>query len=35
MAKTLMADKTNDVTEIAKRFSVSRATLYRLAKKDQ
>jgi DNA invertase Pin-like site-specific DNA recombinase len=32
MAKTLMADKANDVREIAKRFGVSRATLYRLTK---
>lgn len=32
MAKTLMADKANDVGEIAKRFGVSRATLYRLTK---
>ena len=30
MAKVLMTDKNNDVTEIAKRFGVSRATLYRL-----
>ena len=30
MARALMQDKTNDVTEIAKRFSVSRSTLYRL-----
>lgn len=32
MAKALMADKSNDVAEIAKRFGVSRATLYRLTK---
>jgi DNA-binding phage protein len=32
MAKTLMADKANDVGEIAKRFGVSRATLYRATK---
>ena len=32
MAKALMADRTNDVTEIAKRFEVSRSTLYRLTK---
>ena len=30
MAKDLMANKDNDVTEIAKKFDVSRATLYRL-----
>jgi DNA invertase Pin-like site-specific DNA recombinase len=32
MAKLLMADKSNDVSEIAKRFGVHRTTLYRLAK---
>ena len=32
MAKDLMANKKNDVTEIAKKFGVSRATLYRLTK---
>jgi DNA invertase Pin-like site-specific DNA recombinase len=32
MAKALMADRTNDVTEIAKRFEVSRTTLYRRTK---
>lgn len=32
LAKSLMADRTNDVTEIAKRFEVSRSTLYRLTK---
>jgi DNA-binding Xre family transcriptional regulator len=32
MAKDLMANKDNDVTEIARRFGVSRATLYRLTK---
>jgi DNA invertase Pin-like site-specific DNA recombinase len=31
MAKALMQDKTNNVTDIAKRFNVSRTTLYRLA----
>ena len=30
MAKELMANKDNDVSEIAKKFDVSRATLYRL-----
>lgn len=30
MAKSLMADRTNSVGDIAKRFGVSRATLYRL-----
>jgi DNA invertase Pin-like site-specific DNA recombinase len=30
MAKELMANKDNDVSEIARRFGVSRATLYRL-----
>lgn len=30
MAKALMADKTQNVSEIAKRFGVSRSTLYRL-----
>jgi DNA invertase Pin-like site-specific DNA recombinase len=32
MAKSLMADRNNDVTEIAKRFNVNRSTLYRLTK---
>jgi DNA invertase Pin-like site-specific DNA recombinase len=32
LAKSLMADRTNDVTEIAKRFEVSRTTLYRRTK---
>ena len=32
MAKELMANKDNDVSEIAKKFDVSRATLYRLTK---
>ncbi len=32
MAKDLMANKDNDVSEIAKKFGVSRATLYRLTK---
>ena len=32
MAKELMANKDNDVSEIAKKFGVSRATLYRLTK---
>lgn len=32
MAKSLMADKHNDVTEIANRFGVHRSTLYRLTK---
>lgn len=32
MAKSLMADKSNNVGEIAKRFGVSRATLYRMTK---
>lgn len=32
MAKALMADKTNNVGEIAKRFGVNRSTLYRLNK---
>ena len=32
MAKSLMADRTTDVTEIAKRFGVNRSTLYRVAK---
>jgi DNA invertase Pin-like site-specific DNA recombinase len=32
MAKTLMADRSNNVGDIAKRFGVSRATLYRLTK---
>lgn len=32
MAKALMADKTNDVGDIAKRFGVNRSTLYRLTK---
>lgn len=32
MAQALMADKTNDVGEIAKRFGVNRSTLYRLNK---
>jgi DNA invertase Pin-like site-specific DNA recombinase len=31
-AKALMADKTNSVAEIAKRFEVNRSTLYRLTK---
>ena len=34
MAKTLMADRTTSVCEIARRFGVSRATLYRLARKE-
>jgi len=32
MAKALMADKSNQVQDIATRFGVSRATLYRLTK---
>jgi DNA invertase Pin-like site-specific DNA recombinase len=32
MAKTLMADRNNDVGEIAKRFNVHRTTLYRLTR---
>ena len=32
MAKDLMANKDNDVSEIAKKFGVSRATLYRVSK---
>lgn len=32
MAKSLMADRNNDVGEIAKRFGVNRSTLYRLTK---
>lgn len=32
MAKALMADRTNNVGDIAKRFGVNRSTLYRLAK---
>ncbi len=32
MAKALMADKTNSVAEIAKRFEVNRSTLYRLTR---
>ena len=32
MAKTLMADKSNKVHEIAQRFKVNRSTLYRLTK---
>jgi DNA invertase Pin-like site-specific DNA recombinase len=32
MAQSLMADKSNDVSEIAKRFGVNRSTLYRLNK---
>jgi DNA invertase Pin-like site-specific DNA recombinase len=32
MAKTLMDDRSNDVAEIAKRFQVSRSTLYRLTR---
>lgn len=32
MAKALMMDKSNNVAEIAKRFNISRATLYRLTK---
>ncbi len=32
LAKSLMADRSNDVTEIAKRFEVSRSTLYRRTK---
>ena len=34
MAKALMADRTNNVGDIAKRFGVNRSTLYRLAKGD-
>lgn len=33
MAKALMADRDNDVVEVAKRFGVHRSTLYRLAKR--
>jgi DNA invertase Pin-like site-specific DNA recombinase len=33
MATTLMADRDNDVTEVAKQFNVHRSTLYRRAKK--
>ena len=32
LAKSLMADRANDVNDIAERFGVSRATLYRVAK---
>lgn len=34
MAKTLMADRNNDVGDIAKRFGVHRSTLYRLSKSE-
>lgn len=34
MAKALMADRTNNVGDIAKRFGVNRSTLYRLTKGD-
>lgn len=34
MAKLLMADKSNDVGEVAKRFGVHRSTLYRLSKEE-
>lgn len=30
MVRALMADRNTDVTEIAKRFGVHRATLYRI-----
>ena len=33
MATTLMADRDNDITEVAKQFGVHRSTLYRRAKK--
>ena len=32
MAKALMADKSNNVSDIAKRFGVNRSTLYRLTR---
>jgi DNA invertase Pin-like site-specific DNA recombinase len=32
LAKSLMADRSNQVGDIAERFGVSRATLYRLTK---
>ena len=32
MAKALMADRSNDVSEIARRFGVNRSTLYRVTK---
>jgi transcriptional regulator of acetoin/glycerol metabolism len=32
MAKALMADKSSDVTAIARQFGVSRTTLYRVVK---
>lgn len=32
MARALMADRTNNVRDIAKRFGVNRSTLYRLTK---
>lgn len=35
MATSLMADRTNDVTEVAKQFGVHRSTLYRLQTKKQ
>ena len=34
MATTLMADRSNDVTEVTKQFGVHRTTLYRRAKKE-
>ena len=34
MAKTLMADRTNSVGDIAKRFWVNRATLDRLVRNE-
>jgi DNA invertase Pin-like site-specific DNA recombinase len=35
MAKTLMADRNNDVGDIAKRFNVHRSTLYRISKTNE
>jgi DNA invertase Pin-like site-specific DNA recombinase len=34
MAKSLMADRNNDVGDVAKRFGVHRSTLYRLTKNE-
>ena len=34
MARSLMADRNNDVGDIAKRFGVHRSTLYRLTKSE-
>jgi transposase-like protein len=33
MASVLMADRQNDVTEIARRFGVHRSTLYKAVKR--